>query len=321
MRSMRRSISPARIPGVPPMITELSATNARARIPMRFRVEYAAARILQMMARIPPEGVSRGLGSLVGWSIGRTWGARRRIAADNIGRAFEGTLSRGDIDRIVTDVFRTMGQTIFEVLRFGKLKPEMLLDRIEGGADCIREAKEKGKGAILVSGHFGNWEILGAWLRALGYPIDVVVKPMRNPLVDALYNRCRASMDVGVIHTQTATKGIIRALQEKRFVAILADQFAGAEGIDVEFFGRPASTPRGPAALALKFGCPLLTGVLERRPGGRFVATVDGPIEYQPTGDTEADIRAITQELTTRLERHVRRTPGQWLWTHRRWRD
>jgi len=288
---------------------------------MRYRMEYLAARILRLMARVPPESVSRALGSLVGRAIGRTWGARRRIAAENIDRAFEGTLSRHDIDCIITDVFRTMGKTIFDVLRFGKLSPAMLLDRVEGNVDFLRAIRDEGKGAILVSGHFGNWEVLGAWLRALGYPIDVVVKPMRNPLVDALYNRCRASMDVGVIHTQTATKGIIRALQQKRFVAILVDQFAGAEGIDVDFFGRPASTPRGPAALALKFGCPILSGVLERKPGGRFMAHIDGPVEYQPTGDMETDIRAITQELTTRLEHHIRRTPGQWLWTHRRWRD
>jgi KDO2-lipid IV(A) lauroyltransferase len=284
-------------------------------------MEYIAARVMRLMARVPPESLSRGLGSMAGWSIGRTWVARRRIAAENIGRAFDGTLTHREIDRIVAEVFLTMGQTIFEVLRFGKLRPGMLLDRVEGNVDLLRQVKERDKGAILVSGHFGNWEVLGAWIRALGYPVDVVVKPMRNPLVDALYNRCRATMDVGVIHTQTATKGIIRALQQKRFVAILVDQFAGAEGIEVDFFGRPASTPRGPAALALKFGCPLLSGVLERRPGGRFLAHVDGPVEYQPTGDSETDIRAITQELTSRLERHIRRTPGQWLWTHRRWRD
>jgi KDO2-lipid IV(A) lauroyltransferase len=163
--------------------------------------------------------------------------------------------------------------------------------------------------------------VLGAWIRALGYPLDVVVKPMRNPLVDALYNRCRAAMDVGVIHTQIATKEIVRSLQKKRFVAIVADQYAGAEGIDVDFFGRPASTPRGPAVLALKFGCPLMTGVLERRSGGRFLARIDGPIEHQPSGDMETDIRNITQEIVSRLEAHIRRTPGQWLWTHRRWRD
>lgn len=288
---------------------------------MRYRMEYAAALTMRLMARVPPEGMARGLGSLVGRTIGRTWGARRRIAAANIDRAFEGTLSPRDIDRIITDVFRTMGQTIFEVLRFGKMRPETLVERVDGNVDILQAVKEQNRGALLVSGHFGNWEVFGAWIRALGYPVDVVVKPMRNPLVDALYNRCRASMDVGVIHTQTATKGIIRALQQKRFVAILADQFAGAEGIDVDFFGRPASTPRGPAALALKFGCPILSGVLERRPRGRFAAYIDGPVEYRPTGDLETDVRAITQELATRLERHIRRTPGQWLWTHRRWRD
>jgi KDO2-lipid IV(A) lauroyltransferase len=302
-------------------MTEAPATKSQARLPWRYHLEYMAAHLLRTLARVPPEPVARGLGACLGRGVGRLWGTRRRIAIENVDRAFNGELPQREINRIVNETFETMGQTIFEVLRFGKLRPHMLLDRVEGNADALRQARGQDKGAILVSGHFGNWEILGAWLRALGYPVDLIVKPMRNPLVDALYNRCRASMDVGVIHTQIATKGIIRALQQKRFVAILVDQYAGAEGIEVDFFGRPASTPRGPAALALKFGCPLLSGVLERRPGGRFLAHVDGPVEYQPTGDTEADIRAITQELTSRLEKHIRRTPGQWLWTHRRWRD
>ena len=302
-------------------MTETTVPAKVNRLPWRYRLEYAAAQLLRLVARVLPESVARALGRFIGICVGQLWRSRRNIAIRNIDRAFNGELPPRQTGKIVSQTFQTMGQTAFEVLRFGKLSPQMLLDRVEGNADLLRHVQEQGKGAILVSGHYGNWEILGAWLRALGFPVDVIVKPMRNPLVDALYNRCRATMGVGVIHTQVATKGIVRALQQKRFVAILADQYAGAEGVEVDFFGRSASTPRGPAALALKFGCPLVTGVLERRPGGRFLAHIDGPVEYRPTGDNEADVRAITQELTTRLESHIRRTPGQWLWTHRRWRD
>jgi KDO2-lipid IV(A) lauroyltransferase len=277
--------------------------------------------VLQLFACWLSERTARATGAAIGRLVGRLWKRRRAIAIDNIQRAMGETLSAGQAEAIAAETFRTMGQTMFEVFRFGCTAPQTLLERVEGSTDVLRWAAEQGKGAVLVTGHFGNWEVFGAWIRAQGYPIDVVVKPMRNTYVDALYNRCRAAMDVGVIHTQVATKEIIRSLQQKRFVAIVADQYAGAEGIDVAFFGRPASTPRGPAVLALKFGCPLMTGVLEQRRDGRFITHIDGPIEYEPTGDMETDVRNLTQEIVARLEAHIRRTPGQWLWTHRRWRD
>jgi KDO2-lipid IV(A) lauroyltransferase len=301
-------------------VTTIADPPARKRR-WRYRLEYVAVRTLRLLACTLPAHAARSTGAALGGMIGRLWSKRRTIAVENIERAMGDTLSAGQAAAIAADTFRTMGQTAFEVFRFGHTSPAELLERVEGTTDVFRWAAEQGKGAVLVTGHFGNWEVFGAWIRAQGYPIDVVVKPMHNPYVDALYNRCRAAMDVGVIHSQIATKEIIRSLQQKRFVAIVADQYAGAEGIDVDFFGRPASTPRGPAVLALKFGCPLLTGVLEQRCDGRFIPHIDGPIEYQRTGDMETDVCNITQEIVARLEKHIRRTPGQWLWTHRRWRD
>jgi KDO2-lipid IV(A) lauroyltransferase len=290
---------------------------------LRYRLEYISLIFVKWVANLLPERLSRGAGAALGAFVWFVWRSRRAIAMDNIRRAFSESVVAVDPQPIAAETFRNLGRTAFEILRLGRTHHDELLRRIDGGdaARWLEWAHQQGRGALLVSGHFGNWELLGAWIRAMGYPVDFVVKPVRNPLVDRLYNECRAAMDVGIIHTQVATKGILRSLQAKRFVAILADQHAGAEGIDVRFFGRPASTPRGPAVLALKFGCPLMSGVLERLDGGRFIAHVDGPVEYSPTGDPEADVRAITQELARRLETHIRRTPSQWLWTHRRWRD
>ena len=300
--------------------TDLSGLPPKRR--RRYRLEYAAVRSVSLLANALPARMSSSTGAAIGSLIGGLWRSRRSLAEANIQRALGDALSPGDVSRIAGETFRTMGRTVFEVLRFPRTDPQSLIGRVEyTGEDYLRWAHEQGRGALLVSGHFGNWEVLGAWIRAMGYPLDVVVKPMRNPLVDRLYNECRGAMDIGVIHTQVATKGILRALQKKRFVAILADQYAGAEGIDVDFFGRPASTPRGPAALALKFGCPLMTGVLERIPGGGYRVGVDGPVTCEPTGEIETDIRNVTQEIASRLEAHIRRAPGQWLWTHRRWRD
>jgi KDO2-lipid IV(A) lauroyltransferase len=111
------------------------------------------------------------------------------------------------------------------------------------------------------------------------------------------------------------------ALKKKRFVAILADQYAGHDGIPVEFFGRQTATHHGPAAIALKLGCPIYYGVFVRQTDNRHRAICRGPLEYAPSGKTDDDIRLVTQAYTRKLEQFIREYPAQWLWTHRRWKD
>jgi len=102
-------------------------------------------------------------------------------------------------------------------------------------------------------------------------------------------------------------------------VAIRADQYAGREGVGVEFFGQTVSTPRGPAALSLRYGCPIITGYFIHKADGTHLAHIDAPVEYTPTEDTERDVVCLTQAFTDRIESYIRQWPAQWLWTHRRW--
>ncbi|MEW5701751.1 MAG: lysophospholipid acyltransferase family protein [Candidatus Zixiibacteriota bacterium] len=288
---------------------------------LRFRLEWTALWLLKLVAHALPERLSWWVGGMAGRIVGRLWRRRRRIAHGNLSRAFP-EWNSDRVEHVVKATFNNLGRTTFEILRLGRQTQETILSRIDPeGVQHFERVIAQGRGALLLTGHFGNWELLGAWVCAQGFPLDVVVKPARNPWADRFYNDLRLRAGMGVIHTQVATLGIARALQARRFVAILADQYAGAEGIEVEFFGRMVSTPRGPAALALRFRCPVLTGCLVREAHGRFTLVIDGPIELPQTGDAEQDLVAVTQEYTRRLEQHVRRHPEQWLWTHRRWRD
>lgn len=288
---------------------------------LRYRAEHALVALLAVVVRMLPMGGVRTLAKLTGRVAWAVWASRRALARRNLQRSYPG-MDATEIDRVVAQTFESTATALFEVLRFPRMTHEDVLRQVcFDGPPRLQDVAAGGRGAILISGHFGNWELLGAWVRAQGFPVDLVVKPMRNPHVDALFNRCRASMGVGIIHTQVATREIVRALKENRLVAILADQYAGAEGVDVDFFGRPASTPRGPAALALKFGCPVILGTLERLPGGGYRASIEEPTEPRSTGDPDADVRSLMQTLTLQLESHIRRAPGQWLWTHNRWHD
>lgn len=287
----------------------------------RYRVEWLALVSFRALVRLLPLRLTNALGSGVGWMVGVVWHRRRQIAQANLTRAFP-EWTPAEVRNIATRVFKNFGRTSFEILAITRDTSCELLQAVDcPPLDIIDVARSKGRGVILLSGHIGNWELFAGYLKARGYPIDVIVKPMRNPLSDSFYNSRRRDLGVGIIHTQTATRGIVDALKNQRMIAILADQHAGAEGVDVQFFNRSASTPRGPAALALRFGCPILSGVMVRSPESRFRVEIDPPLEFVPTGKTEEDVQSLTQICTARIEAHIRSYPDQWLWTHRRWRD
>lgn len=289
--------------------------------PIRYRFEWLTLVVLRSIARLLPRPAAQKFGALAGRIVMKIWKRRRDICRENLSHAFPDWNSER-IEAVTTDVFSNIGRTTFEILRItpatGKLLPA-LVD--SPSLKILDDACAQGKGVLLLSGHIGNWELFAGWIRAMGYPLDVVVKPMRNPLSDDFYNDRRRELDLGIIHTQVATRGIVQAVRQKRLVAILADQYAGNDGIEVVFFGRRVSTPRGPAVLALKFGCPILSGAMLRTADGRFKVVVDAPLVYDQTGNDELDVFTITQAYTTRIENHIRNYPDQWLWTHRRWRD
>lgn len=291
------------------------------RHPVRYRCEWLALIVSRCLARILPARGADACGAALGRLIGKLWRRRSQIAHENLSRAFP-DWNEKRVNEVAISVFANFGRTAFEILRITPSTSEALMVSVDAPSmDFMENAQRGGKGAILMSGHIGNWELLVGYLRARGYPIDVVVKPMRNPLSDALYNARRRDLQLGIIYTQTATRGIVQALRDKRLVAILADQHAGEDGVEVMFFGRKVSTPRGPAVLALKYGCPIITGCMIRTSAGRFRMEIDGPLTYRATGNQYEDVRAITQEFTLRLENHIRKYPDQWLWTHKRWRD
>jgi KDO2-lipid IV(A) lauroyltransferase len=187
------------------------------------------------------------------------------------------------------------------------------------GLDALRSALEGGTGVVVVTGHFGNWEVGGAAVAARGIPLDVVAQRQANPLFDRLLNRQRERLGMGVIERGRATRQALRALRSGRVVAFVADQDARRAGVFVPFLGRPASTFRGPVVLALRSGAPVFIGTAERLPDGRYDVRLRR-IPDPGGSDPEERARALTAAHTAALEEAVRRRPSQYFWHHRRWK-
>jgi KDO2-lipid IV(A) lauroyltransferase len=207
--------------------------------------------------------------------------------------------------------------------RLPHLDAEALLEEVdvEGGAH-IREVASRGQGALLLTGHFGNWEYLGALIPSLGGSLTVMGADQRNPLVGDLFEELRQRPGIETVSRERGLRALVKALRSGRLVASLADQDGGKGGFFLDFFGRPASVQGGLFRLAARLGVPMVTGFLWFE-DGRWQARYDSPVETSPPGDEaaiEEEARRLALVYTRRLEQHIRAHPEQWFWVHRRWK-
>jgi KDO2-lipid IV(A) lauroyltransferase len=287
---------------------------------IKHRIEYWITYLTGALARMIPYGLALALGSFLGWLAFDVLRIRRRVTLINLKNSL-GAETDG-LAAIGRRAYRNFGKSMVEYALFPSLDKNKIERMVEfEGAENFDQALRRGKGAVVVAGHFGSWELMGAATSQKGYPVDFLVGEQHNILVDNLMNEYRRSAGIGIIKMGAAAKGVIRALKNNRFVAMLSDQDAGSDGTVVEFFGRPASTPKGPAAFALKMNAPIVMAFIIRESGRRQRIVIEKAIFGDKTSDKEEDIRNLTQAYTRVLEKYVRKYPDHWFWPHRRWKS
>jgi len=251
----------------------------------------------------------------------RPLGIRKRVVERQIAAAFP-DLGHEAVVNLARESYQHLGRTFIETALLeglGKDGLQRLVETVEGW-DEVEDVMARGRGAVMVTGHIGNWELAGGYVAARGIPLDAIVRGMANPLFDSYINHTREEMGMTVVHDSEAVRRTPRSLRAGRAVAFVADQgVLGLASTFVPFFGRPAKTPRGAAVFALRFEVPVLFVVALRQPNGRYRIVVER-IEARPTGDRDRDVDAIVARFTERLEHWVRLVPAQYFWQHRRWK-
>jgi KDO2-lipid IV(A) lauroyltransferase len=261
----------------------------------------------------------------LGRRVGRLWGAldgrHRRIAADNLRRAFP-EWDDARVDSAARDVYAHFGSVLLDILWMEGRRPEELLALTDvEGLENVTAALAAGRGVLCPTGHFGNWEFQGVASSALIGGFAVIARPLDNPTLDRRLVALRTSSGNTVIYKHRALAQAMRTIRDGGLVAILIDQNVQAgDGVFVRFFGRPACTTTAAAALALKTGCAIVPVRCPLGPDGRYRMVYGPPVEWKGTGRREEDVSALTQHLTSIIEGWIRETPEQWLWIHRRWK-
>ncbi|MCY4544027.1 MAG: lysophospholipid acyltransferase family protein [Gemmatimonadetes bacterium] len=284
-------------------------------------VEYAGLRLLMSLTRrLSPVRATR-VGDILGDLVFHVTGIRKKLVMEHLVRIYGETGDDSKRQATARSIYRQLGRTAVEHARLLAGRTPDLRDRIAiSGEEHVARARQGGRGVILVTGHFGYWELLGATVAFLGYPISVVAKKLHNPAVDRLVHEGRERLGMAVTPMDSAPSAIFRALRRNECVGLLADQDAGAGGVFVEFLGSGASTYQGPALFALRTGAPIVPCFIIRSGPECHRVCFETPIEAIATGDEPADIVRTTQAYTDVLARYILDYPDHWFWVHRRWK-
>jgi len=300
-------------------------------------VVFLFVRLAACIVQSVPSAVALWFADQIAWALYQFVPARRRVALENIAAAYpELAADSAASHRIVRAMYRHFMRATVESLlmprKFHVTNWRAFADLYPGTP--VLAALQSGRPALIVTAHFGNWELAGYLLGAVGFRTHAIARVLDNPYLERFVLRLRQSTGQTIIAKKDDFDRLTTVLRNGGKVATLADQDAGQRGLFVDFFGRPASTHKAVALMAMEFDAVMLVlGVPRVKRTGRAtlpapagmdstyyaieVEDVIDPREYVTRPDA---VKAITQRYTSALERLIRRHPEQYFWLHRRWK-
>ncbi len=283
---------------------------------------YSVVKLLAVVFRLLPLRFSLFIGRRFGDILYYTIGKRKSIAYANLKAAFRGRYNPSQLRGIIKSECKSLSQSFIEVLKFPMFSDNYIKRYIKvEGEDKIKAALKKGNGVILLTAHFGNWELSSLVGTIKGYKMNVLARWQKFDRINGYLNVMRSFKGTNVISKDDARERIVYALNNNEVVGILSDQDGGKRGEFVEFFGRLASTPKGVAHFSLKTGAPIFPVFIIRENGPYHRIVIEDDISVTASEDISQDIHQIIQRFANVLQRYVEKYPGQWLWLHKRWKS
>jgi Kdo2-lipid IVA lauroyltransferase/acyltransferase len=286
-------------------------------------VVYLLVRLVVCVVQALSLSAARRTGAFLAWLAYHIDRRHREVARENLQHAFPGRYTETELRQMVQATYRHFCTVLIEIIQLPR-KLHVNNWRYHLNANngkALVECLLSGRPLLIVTGHFGNWEMAGYVLGLLGFTTHAIARPLDNPYLDAFLRRFREKTGQKILAKHGDFEQMQALLDRGGVLATLADQDAGRRGLFVDFFGRPASTHKAIALLALEHRVPMaVTGTYKvSQPMNYELVTEDiiFPEDYDGAADA---VRQITQRFTSALERLVRRAPEQYFWLHRRWK-
>ena len=288
-------------------------------------LEYAVARTIVGFLGILPHRVALFVSTRIARLGYYLLGNLRKVGYRNLEIAMP-ELKQHEREKLAKGSFESLGRVLGEVSQFYKATPAKLEHLIEFHIDHLLElyakVRHQGRGAIVVTGHIGNWELFVFAFAAIYEPMSYLARPIDNPLIEEMTVRIRSRFGNRPINKTNSVMVASKILREGGILGILADVNAHPkEGVFVPLFGVPACTSTGAALLAIRTNSVIvpMCAVWDREKN-KYVAIHGEIIEPAMTGDRKSDVAETTARFTAEIEKFVRAYPDQWLWIHKRWK-
>lgn len=283
---------------------------------------YALYKLGIFLANVLPLGAGYAVGEFVAGVYFRFAGKDRRELERNLAVVLGEGASAREVERHALGVFRNFAKYLVDFFRVSDLDEKFISSRVRiEGIENLDVCLEAGKGVIVQSIHLGNWELGGAVLGAMGYPISALVLEHENPRINAFFTRQRTRNGLEPIPVGMPIKGCFRALKQNRVLGIAGDKNYTSQGVEAEFFGKKAMLPPGPALFSLKTGAPIVCCIIAREKDDTFRFRFEEPIKYDQTGDRAGDIRALMEKYLKVFEKAIREYPDQWYVFREIWKQ
>ena len=245
---------------------------------------------------------------------------RKRLATENIRRCLN--VSSEESDRIARESTVQFGSIFMEVLSFPKLKGNMASHvKVVGLENLTRYKNSSERGAVIMTSHSDNWELMGGAFAQNGIPLVGVAKKQKSADADKFINEYRTLIGMHITY-RSGVREMYKMLDEGHFIGLIMDQDVGRDdGVVVKFFNRATNFVTGAASMSRFRKVPIFPAFMHRNADGTHTLEIFPPLQVEKTSDKHADLKQMTQRLATLIEEHVRKYPDEWFWLHDRWKS
>ena len=289
----------------------------------RYFVEAAALRTIARAVPLLPLRAIPVVARALSWLAYVILAHDRKVAMANLQVVFGDSLSAIHKRRLARRAFRNFAEAVLGLFWSPRITPELIDKFVEiQGLEHIQAARSAGRGIVICSSHYGNWELGTLILGFKGVPLTMVTEPTRNPSIEALITRLRTASGHRAVHPRFALIKLFRAISRGEAVGMLVDVNGrrGRGGVWLDFLGLPVFNSHAIAEMALRANAAVFFVWGEPLPGFRWRMFISPEIQQEPTGGRDSDVKALSQKCLNQSAKLVREHPELWLWTYKRWK-
>ncbi len=244
----------------------------------------------------------------------------RNFISHNVKTAFGERCKKREIECIARGHLQNLAKSLVEFIRFPLLNSQNIEEKVKiKGRENLEQAFSRKRGVILLTAHFGNWELLAGALSLKGYPLNALAQRQSNSVIEDLFSELRRSIGTRILSRWDNLRIILKLLKNNEMIMILADQHGEYKNVFAQFFGKRVSVPGGPAGFALRTGAEIIPAFIIRKENDRHQIIVEKPLGLVRTGNKKKDLQENSQKAIEVIEKYIRRFPDHWLWSYNRW--